>query len=67
MLDKNIEILFGKLLWNVCSFVVEVFVKKITSFECCASNLEIEQGTMVFTNVAVVNHGSKKLNHNNAN
>ena len=25
------------------------------------------KGTMVFTNVAVVNLGSKKLNHNNAN
>ena len=66
ILDKNIEILFGKLLWNVCSFIVEVFVKK-NFFECCGSNLEMEQGTVVFTNVAVVNLGSKKLNHSNAN
>ena len=27
----------------------------------------MEQDTVVFTNVAVVNLGSKKLNHNNAN
>ena len=27
----------------------------------------MEQGTVVFTNVAVVNLGSKKLNDNNAN
>ena len=26
------------------SFVIKVFVQKITFFECCASNLEMEQG-----------------------
>ena len=43
------------------------FLSKKYFFECCGSNLEMEQGTVVFTNVAVVNLGSKKLNHNNAN
>ena len=75
ILDKNIEILFGKLLWNVCSFIVEVFVKKILFLNVNWMTFVLliwrwntwVQSNMVFTNVAVVNLGPKKLNNNNVN